>query len=294
MSSVALIGPGKMGAPMARNLLKAGHDVRIWARRPESADQLVAEGATFAATAAELAGAEVIIDMLQDISQLYPLLTGPDGLIENVTTPTVLVVSSTVAPGDVRKLAAQLEEQTEGLISVVDAPVSGGEAGAINGTLSIMVGGEGPAADKAIEVLQGCGNPVLCGPLGAGEVVKACNQMVVGMTMAALAEAALIAEGAGVDTKLMYTMLANGWGDSAVLRAKREKVETRDYSNTGAAKFMVKDLKIALSEAASNGRELPMSTEALGLYEGLTEAGLGDDDLAVIHKYLDEATRLLG
>ena len=291
MSDVALVGPGKMGAPMARNLLKAGHRVRVWARRRQAAEQLVAEGASFAATPKELAGASVIIDMLQDISQIYPLLDGAEGLMAHVTSPTVLVVSSTVAPNDVRALDAYLAEHTHGLIKVVDAPVSGGEAGAIAGTLSIMVGGQGEHVAHAIKVLRACGNPVVCGPLGAGEVVKACNQMVVGMTMAALSEAALIAEGAGVDTALMYTMLANGWGDSAVLRAKRAKVEQRDYSNTGAAKFMVKDLKIALSEANSKGRTLPMSTQALALYEGLTAAGLGDDDLAVVHKYLEQTTR---
>lgn len=291
MTDVALIGPGKMGAPMARNLLKAGHQVRVWARRPQAAEGLVSEGAVFAPSPGDLAGAEVIIDMLQDISQITPLLEGPDGLIAHVTTPTVLVVSSTVAPGDVRALDVDLARRTGGLITVVDAPVSGGEAGAIAGTLSIMVGGSGPHVDAAVEVLKACGNPVVCGPLGAGEVVKACNQMVVGMTMVALAEAALIAEGAGVDVELMYTMLANGWGDSAVLRAKRAKVEQRDYTNTGAAKFMVKDLRIALGEAAANGRTLPMSTQALGLYEGLTTAGLGDDDLAVVHKYLGQTTR---
>ena len=172
----------------------------------------------------------------------------------------------------------------------MDAPVSGGEAGAQSGTLSIMVGGDEDDVAQAIPVLQACGTPVHCGPLGAGEVVKACNQMVVGITMAALAEAALIAEGAGVDVGLMFQMLSKGWGASAVLNAKHRKVIDRDYSNTGAAKFMVKDLKIALSEAAQASRTLPLSTEALAIYQGLVEAGLGDDDLAVVHKYLAEQT----
>lgn len=275
---------------MGHNLLKAGHQLTVWARRPESAAALVEAGATYQPTPRELASCDVIIDMLQDLSQLEPLLEGPDGLLAGVSTPIVLVVSSTVAPADVRALATRLSSQTSGLLQVVDAPVSGGEAGAIAGTLSIMVGGDDEPVARAIEVLQACGTPVHCGPLGAGEVVKACNQMIVGITMAALSEAALIAAGAGVDVALMYSMLAKGWGGSAVLDAKREKVETRDYSNTGAAKFMVKDLKIALSEATGASRTLPLTSEALTIYEGLVEAGLGDLDLAVVHKYLSDTT----
>ncbi len=288
---VALLGPGKMGAPMGLNLLKAGHSLMVWARRPESAAALVAAGASYQPVPRELAGAGVIIDMLQDLGQLEPLLDGPDGLLAGVDAPTVLVVSSTVAPGDVRALSERVGAATGGLLQVVDAPVSGGEAGAKAGTLSIMVGGDDEPVTRAIEVLGACGTPVHCGPLGAGEVVKACNQLIVGITMAALSEAALIAEGAGVDVALMYTMLSKGWGGSAVLNAKRAKVEQRDYSNTGAAKFMVKDLKIALSEAAEASRTLPLSTQALDIYEGLVEAGLGDDDLAVVHKYLADTTR---
>lgn len=288
---VALLGPGKMGAPMALNLLKAGHQVTVWARRPESADELVAAGATFEQNMRELTRrSEVVVDVLQDLSQLEPLLDGPDGLLAGVDRPTILVVSSTVAPGDVRDLAVRVGEATNGLLQVVDAPVSGGEAGAKAGTLSIMVGGDEAPVVRAIEVLQACGTPVHCGPLGAGEVVKACNQMIVSVTMAALSEAALLAEGAGVDVGLMYSMLAKGWGNSAVLSAKAQKVEQRDYSNTGAAKFMVKDLRIARAEAASGGRTLPISTAALAIYEGLTEAGLGDYDLAVVHKYLAQTT----
>ncbi|MGL5248220.1 MAG: NAD(P)-dependent oxidoreductase [Brooklawnia sp.] len=287
---VALLGPGKMGAPMGQNLIKAGHLLTVWARRPESAASLVDAGASYQPVPRELASNDVIIDMLQDLTQLEPLLTGPDGLLAGVTEPTLLVVSSTVAPQDVRTLAARVGRETNGLLSVVDAPVSGGEAGAQSGTLSIMVGGDEDDVAQAIPVLQACGTPVHCGPLGAGEVVKACNQMVVGITMAALAEAALIAEGAGVDVGLMFQMLSKGWGASAVLNAKHRKVIDRDYSNTGAAKFMVKDLKIALSEAAQASRTLPLSTEALAIYQGLVEAGLGDDDLAVVHKYLAEQT----
>lgn len=279
-----------MGSPMGHQLIKAGHELLVWARRPAAADSLLAEGATLVSNAGELAEAGVIIDMLQDLSQLQPLLDGPDGLVAAVDSPTILVISSTVAPGDVRVLAAQLDRATNGLLKVVDAPVSGGEAGAQAGRLSIMVGGDDEPAAEAIKVLTACGTPVHCGPLGAGEVVKACNQMVVGITMAALAEAALIAEGAGVDVGLMFSMLAKGWGGSAVLAAKGDKVVNRDYSNTGAAKFMVKDLKIALSEASGASRTLPLSSEALAIYEGLVTAGLGDEDLAVVHKYLGDVS----
>lgn len=279
---------------MAANLLKAGYELTVWARRAAAAQPLVDAGARHVSRGAQLAGCAVVIDMLQDISQIYPILDGEDGLLACVTSPMILVVSSTVAPQDVRDLAAYTGQATKGLLSVVDAPVSGGEAGAQAGTLSIMVGGDDQPVTKAMPVLEACGNPVHCGPLGAGEVVKACNQLVVGITMAALSEAALLAEGAGVDVSLMYRLLANGWGGSAVLAAKHTKVETRDYSNTGAAKFMVKDLNIALGEARNANRALPISAQALELYQGLTNAGLGDDDLAVVHKYLEQVTTIHG
>lgn len=288
---VALLGPGKMGAPMGFRLLQAGHRLRVWARRPESAARLVAAGASFVGVPRELTSrSDAIFVMLQDLSQLEPLLVGLDGMVAGVTHPTVLIIGSTVAPQDVRELAVRLAAETDGLLQVVDAPVSGGEAGAQAGTLSIMVGGPDEPVARACEVLAACGDPVHCGPLGAGEVVKACNQLVVGITMGALSEAALLAEGAGVDVALMYRMLAKGWGGSAVLNAKHTKVEQRDYSNTGAAKFMVKDLLIALAEASAGGRTLPLSGKALGIYQGLVSAGLGDDDLAVVHKYLGQAT----
>jgi len=275
---------------MAHNLIGAGHRVTVWARRPESARSLVAAGATFESDPVRIASSnDVIIDMLQDLTQLEPLLPG---LFEGTTRPTVLVVSSTVAPQGVRDLAARAEQATGGLLRVVDAPVSGGEAGAQAGTLSIMVGGDEEAVAGVLPVLQACGTPVHCGPLGAGEVVKACNQMVVAVTISALSEAALLAEGAGVDVALMFGMLAKGWGGSAVLTAKHEKIENRDYSNTGAAKFMVKDLNIALNEAAQASRTLPTAKHALGIIEGVVAAGLGDDDLAVVHKYLEETTTL--
>lgn len=283
-----------MGAPMGANLLKAGFDLTVWARRPASAQQLVDAGATLARHGAQLAGCRVVIDMLQDISQLHPLLDEEDGLLACPTQPMILVVSSTVAPQDVRDLAGRVGAATGGLLRVVDAPVSGGEAGARAGTLSIMVGGDDDLMPEVIGVMRHLGVPVHCGPLGAGQVVKACNQMVVGITMAALSEAALLAEDAGVDVALMYRMLAGGWGGSAVLEAKHTKVETRDYSNSGAAKFMVKDLLIALGETRASNRSLPISAHALEIYQGLTAAGLGDEDLAVVHKYLEDVTRIRG
>lgn len=286
---VALLGPGKMGRPMGHKLIDAGHRLTVWARRREPAASLVAAGATFEPDPARIASSsDVIIDMLQDLTQLEPLLAA---LFAGATRPTVLVVSSTVAPQDVRNLSARAHKATAGRLRVVDAPVSGGEAGAEAGTLSIMVGGDEQTVARVVPVLAACGTPVRCGPLGAGEVVKACNQLVVAATISALSEAALLAEGAGADVGLMFSMLAKGWGDSAILAAKHEKIENRDYSNTGAAKFMVKDLKIALAEAALASRTLPTTQHALGVIEGLVAAGLGDDDLAVVHKYLDATTK---
>lgn len=288
MVSVGLFGPGKMGAPMASRLLDAGFDVTIWARRVLSAADLAGKGAHVTTRPSELAACDLMISMLQNLDQLKPLLDGDDGLVAAVEKPLILVISSTVAPRDVRDLAADLEARSD-LIRVMDAPVSGGQAGAQAGTLSIMMGGDRAVTSQAEPVLKACGTPVHCGDLGAGEVVKACNQMVVGVTMAALCEAAILAESAGVDVALMYRMLAQGWGASAVLDAKHTKIEQRDYSVTGASTFMVKDLHIALSEATPGS--LPTTEHALSLYQGVDDAGLGDQDLCVIHHYLSKRAR---
>lgn len=286
---VGLLGPGLMGAPMASHIARAGHPTTVWARRREAADALAGEGITVAGTPAELAAAsDVIIAMLPDLPQLEALTGGPDGLWAGLGGPVVLVVSSTVSPAGVRDFAAQAGHDTHGQVHVIDAPVSGGEAKALDGTLSIMVGGPDADVAAAWGVLSACGSPTHLGPLGAGAVTKACNQLIVGAEVAALAEASLLARDAGIDLATLFDVLDRGLASSLVLEQKRDKFTTGDFTVSGPAKFMAKDLRFALEAAAASQTPLPLATFLRGQYEGLNAAGLGDLDIAVMQRYIDE------
>ena len=288
---VGILGPGIMGGPMAANIARAGHDVTVWARRPEAAAALAGERIVAAATPAEVgASSEVVISMLPDLPYLEPLLNGPDGLWAGLTKDLVLVISSTVSPAGVRAFAQTTAEASGGRVAVVDAPVSGGEAKAVDGTLSLMVGGADADVARAWPVLSACGTPTHLGPLGAGQVAKACNQLIVGAEVAALAEASLLARDAGIDLATLFDVLSRGLASSAVLDQKREKLAGFDYTVSGPAKFMAKDLRFALEAAQASGTPMPLSSFLRGQYEGLNAAGLGDFDIAVMQRYIDQTT----
>lgn len=286
---VGLLGPGIMGGPMARHIARAGHPVTVWARRRDAAEALADVGITPAATPREVASSsDVVLVMLPDLPQLAERLDGPDGLWAGVDHDLVLVVSSTVSPAGVRELASRAREATAGRCHVVDAPVSGGEAKAVDGTLSIMVGGADADVAHAWPVLSACGTPTHLGPLGAGQVAKACNQLIVAAEVAALAEASLLARDAGIDLATLFDVLSRGLASSAVLDQKRDKLTHADYTVSGPARFMAKDLRFALEAAATTGRAMPTTSFLRGLYDGLNDAGLGDSDIAVMQRYIDE------
>ena len=290
MARVGILGPGIMGGPMAVNIARAGHAVSVWARRPDAASALAGQGIVAAGTPAELAASsDVAIVMLPDLPYLEPLLDGPDGLWAGVSGDLVLVISSTVSPAGVRAFADEAAAATGGRVRVIDAPVSGGELKAIDGTLSLMVGGADADVARAWPALSACGTPTHLGPLGAGQVTKACNQLIVGAEVAALAEASLLARDAGIDLTTLFDVLSRGLASSAVLDQKRDKLAHFDYTVSGPAKFMAKDLRFALEAADAAGTTMPVTTFLRGLYEGLNAAGLGDLDIAAMQRYIDES-----
>lgn len=286
---VGLLGPGIMGGPMARNIARAGHDVIVWARRPEAAEALAGGRVAAVGTPREVAASsDVVLVMLPDLPQLDALLDGPDGLWAGVAGDLVLVIASTVSPAGVRAFAERAAAASDGRVRVVDAPVSGGEVKAVDGTLSIMVGGTDADVARAWPVLAACGTPTHLGALGAGQVTKACNQLIVGAEVAALAEASLLARDAGIDLTTLFDVLSRGLAASAVLDQKRDKLARADYTVSGPAKFMAKDLRFALEAAEASGTPMPVTTFLRGLYDGLNQAGLGDSDIAVMQRYIDE------
>lgn len=274
---------------MTRNLLAAapGAVVSVYGRTPAKLASLVDAGATAVPSPRALAEAgEVVLVVLPDLPQLEELLDGPDGLLAGVAVPTVLVVSSTVSPDALRALATSLDERTGGLLHVVDAPVSGGADGAIAGTLSIMMGGDVEDCATVEPVLATMGTPVRLGPLGAGQTAKACNQMIVAATILALGEAAVIAERSGLDLRVLFDLLGGGYAGSRLLESRRERLVEKDYSPSGVARFMLKDLRFAAAAAdatATTTRQLPALRAA---FAELVEHGFGDQDISVVQAYI--------
>lgn len=285
---VGVIGLGAMGRPMAARLLDA-HGTLSLTGRTRRHGQLEREGAVWRETPRELAEhCDVVLAMLPDLPELEEVLEGEDGLLAGVRDPLLLLIGSTSSPTGVRALAARLSERTGGRVRIVDCPVSGGEDGAVAGTLSIMLGGDATDAALAARVLGPCGTPTLLGPLGAGQVAKACNQLVVSATMLALAESTVLAERSGIDPALMWELLGGGYAGSNLLRSRRDKLVSRDYSPSGAARYMVKDLRFADDVAEETGTRPVLLPALRAAFDELVERGLGDDDLTVTRRLVED------
>lgn len=273
-----------MGRPMADRLLEARGDLVVHARRPQP--ELLAAGASWAETPRELASrVDVLLTMLPDLPQLETLLGGEDGLMADAGDLLILIGSTSSAPA-VRDLAARLHAESAGRVRVVDCPVSGGVDGATAGTLSIMLGGAPEDAAVAADVLSPCGTPVLLGPLGAGEVAKACNQLVVSATILALGEATVLAERSGLDLEAMWDLLAGGYAGSRLLDSRKQKLVTGDDSPSGLAEYMVKDLRFAADIADATGTAAVLLPTLRAAFDELVAAGFGGRDIAVSRRFV--------
>ncbi|WNM23599.1 NAD(P)-dependent oxidoreductase [Demequina capsici] len=278
---------------MALNLISATRGstaVHVHDRSRASADPLIAAGATWHDSARSLAAAaDIVILMVPELAHVRQVLEGDEGLLSGFPGDAVICVSSTVSAEGIRELAAELAEAGSP-VRVVDAPVSGGEEGAREGTLSIMIGGESEDVARVVDVYSTMGTPVHLGPLGAGQIAKACNQVIVAATMAALSEAALLAERAGLDVLQLFDLLEGGYAGSRLMHVKKQRLATHDDSPSGPAKFMIKDLGVALEEGARTSAETPITRELLKIYTDLTAAGLGDRDTSAVLTYLDSVS----
>ncbi|MEO7157929.1 MAG: NAD(P)-dependent oxidoreductase [Vicinamibacterales bacterium] len=291
--TVGFIGLGLMGKPMARNLLKNGFTVVVHSRSRGPVDDLVKEGATAATSAAEVAGkAKHIVTMLPDGPDVEKVLEGGDGLFSAMQSGTVIVDSSTIAPAIARRLAARAQ-QLGGLM--LDAPVSGGEIGAIDGTLTFMVGGEAAALEAVRPILSAMGKPeriVHVGESGAGQVCKACNQIVLGGTMAVVAEAIALSRKAGVDPMKVRAALMGGFAQSRVLEVHGERMITGNWKPGFKAKLFKKDLGIAMNTLAENGVPAVTSSVVQQLVNAQIAAGEGEEDYSGIAKAIFKMANL--
>jgi 2-hydroxy-3-oxopropionate reductase len=283
---VGFVGLGAMGRPMALHLLRAGHQLAVWARRPESAAPLAAAGATVCASAAELAAqSEVVISIITASADVEALALGPAGLTEGFRPGAIHVDMSTIAPGSARKLAAAYAARGVGWL---DAPVSGGEQGAVAATLAIMAGGEAAVLERVRPLLQVLGPKLVhIGPAGAGQVAKACNQMIMVAAIQACAEAMQLARGSGVDAARVRQALMGGSAASRVLDVMGERMVRRDFSAGIEARLHHKDFGIVLDEAVRLGAPLPVAAQVWQQLNALMANGWGRDDTASLLRVLE-------
>lgn len=282
---VGFVGLGLMGAPMASSISRAGWDVTAWNRSGAVFEGL--SGVRRAAAVAELRDEDTIIFMLPDLPFIEEAAAD---LLESWRNKaprpgTAVVVMSSVSPTAVQLFGEIVHEASGGNAAVVDAPVSGGTAGAHSGSLAIMVGGTQSQFEALKPLLETMGTTVRrMGPLGSGSLAKACNQLIVGTTTAALAEAAELAERSGMDVRALFEVLSGGLAGSRVLENVGPRLAAKDYAPTGPAKFMHKDLGFVLTSAQAVGSAVPMASAAIDLYAELKRQGLGDQDLAVVRQ----------
>jgi 2-hydroxy-3-oxopropionate reductase len=284
---VGFVGLGIMGRPMASNLKRAGHELFVHARRVESMEPLVAAGAIACASPAEVARqADVVFTMVSDTPDVEQVILGEDGVLDGVCAGSVVVDMSTISPGATRGMAARLREQGA---EMLDAPVSGGETGAIEGVLSIMVGGSDAAFQRVLPLFQVMGrNIVHVGENGAGQVCKACNQIAISQTMAGVAEAILMARASGVDPVKVRTALLGGSANSKVLEIHGKRMIDADYAPGFKAALHRKDLRIVLEAAYELGIALPGTALVSQYLNALVGSGLGDLDSSALLRVLED------
>jgi len=282
-----------MGKPMALNLRKHDFTVVVHSRSRGPVDALVAAGATGATSPADVARqARVIITILPDGPDVASVLEGPNGVFSAMQPGTVIVESSTIAPATARRLAAATAERGG---SLLDAPVSGGEIGAIDGTLAFMVGGDAAALASVTPILSVMGKPekiVHVGESGAGQICKACNQIVLGGTMAVVAEAIALARKNGVDPMKVRAALLGGFAQSRVLEVHGERMIAGNYKPGFKAKLFNKDLGIARAALAEAGVPALASSIVTELVHAQMAAGRGEEDYSAMGDVVFELARL--
>jgi 2-hydroxy-3-oxopropionate reductase len=284
--TIGFIGLGVMGKPMARNLLKAGYPLVVHDRSREPVEELAAEGATRAFSPAEVASrGEVIITMLPDSPDVELVALGKDGLIEVVSQGDIYVDMSTIAPTVAVKVAKAMAEKG---VRCLDAPVSGGDVGAQEGTLSIMVGGDEDVFNEVLPILQVMGKTIVhCGPNGAGQTVKACNQIQVALNLIGMAEALVLGAKAGVDPAIVVQVLSGGFAQSRVMDVRGPRIIRRIFEPGFRSKLHYKDLNIVRETARAYGISLPASALAHELFGAMQAQGWGDLDHSAVMRVIE-------
>ena len=286
MKNVGFIGLGVMGRPMALHLIKGGYRLRVYGRRKETMIPLVEAGATACGSPEEAArGCDVIFTMVTNTRDVLEVVLGERGVAAGARRGAILVDMGTISPSATRAIAARLAEMG---LEALDAPVSGGGIGAANGTLSIMAGGK-PEIFERVKPLFSCmgKNIVHIGPNGAGQVAKACNQIVMLMTLQGLAEAFTFARGNGLDLERVYESLAGGAAECRIREVLGKRIVERNYAPGIEARLHYKDIQIVLGEAHTLGMALPGTAIVTQMFNALIGRGGGNQDSSQLAEVLE-------
>jgi 2-hydroxy-3-oxopropionate reductase len=291
--TVGFIGLGIMGRPMALNIKRAGYDLFVHARRPESMAPLTEAGAVACTSPAEVARqADIVFTMVSDTPDVEQVILGEHGVIEGVRAGGVVADMSTISSSATRAMAENLRAQG---VEMLDAPVSGGDVGAVNGTLSIMVGGSAEAFVRVRPLFEVMGrNIVHVGGNGAGQICKSCNQVVIGNTIAGVGEAMLLARASGVDPARVREALLGGFANSRVLELHGQRMIEGDYAPGFKVQLYQKDLRLVLEAAHQLGLALPGATLTSQYVNALMGRGLGELDVSALYRILEALNGLAG
>ncbi len=287
MAKIGFIGLGIMGKPMSKNLLKAGHELVVYDIVPAAVQELTAAGAAAAGSSREVAErCETIITIVPNSPHVKQAILGEKGVLEGARSGSLVVDMSSIDPTVSREVASALEPKG---IRFMDAPVSGGEPKAIDGTLSIMVGGTQTDFAEVEPILRQMGSSVvLCGGVGAGNVTKLANQIIVALNIAAMSEAMVLATKSGVDPETVYQAIRGGLAGSTVLDAKAPMVLARNFKPGFRVNLHIKDLANALAAGHDVGTPLPLTAVAMEILQALKVDGLGDADHSAIVRFYEK------
>ncbi len=286
MKTIGFIGLGIMGKPMSKNLLKAGYVVSVYNRSEAAVNELVQCGAKKCASPRDVAEkADTIITMLPNSPEVKEVVLGERGLIETMRPKSMLIDMSSIDPLVTREIASRLAEKD---IRMMDAPVSGGEPKAIAGTLSIMVGCNSEDFDEFLPVLKALGSSVVrCGEIGAGNVTKLANQIIVAANIAAVSEALVLAAKAGVNPELVFQAIRGGLAGSAALEAKAPLMMDRNFAPGFRINLHIKDLNNVLNAAKGVAAPTPLTEDVIKMMLSLREKGIGDEDHGALVKFYE-------
>jgi len=288
MMKIGFIGTGLMGLPMAKNILKAGYNLKAFNRSQNKAAPLKDQGAEISSSIKEaVSDSDVVITMLTDDTAVDEIMSSSDFLGGLKSEATVIDMSS-VKPSTATNHGNNLKSKN---INYLDAPVSGGTIGAEEASLAIMVGGEQDVFNRASEILKTMGNPTLVGPVGSGQVSKLANQIIVGLTIGAVAEAVTLCEKAGADPVKMISALSGGWADSKILQTHGKRMIEKDFSPKGKTSTHLKDMNNILDCANNFNTHLPISNLVKEMYKTLVENDHGDKDHSSLYMEIERMNK---